>query len=95
MKTIKKRLIEISLSLAAISKQSACEKSIHHNHISTLLIWWAWRPISDMPVSHTNCKRFAYYLCQGITKISEMRLMNELVRDSIPKLGTAQFFELN
>jgi putative DNA methylase len=48
MNNIKKRLIEISLPLAAISKQSAREKSIRHGHISTLHIWWARRPLAAM-----------------------------------------------
>lgn len=39
-----KRLIEVSLPLAAISEQSAREKSIRHGHFSTLHIWWARRP---------------------------------------------------
>jgi len=44
------RLIEISLPLAAISKQSAREKSTRrgHGHISTLHIWWARRPLAAM-----------------------------------------------
>ncbi len=43
-----KRLIEVSLPLAAISVQSAREKSIRHGHISTLHIWWARRPLAAM-----------------------------------------------
>lgn len=43
-----KRLIELSLPLAAISEQSAREKSIRHGHISTLHIWWARRPLAAM-----------------------------------------------
>ncbi len=43
-----KRLIEVSLPLQAISKQSAREKSIRHGHISTLHIWWARRPLAAM-----------------------------------------------
>ena len=43
-----KRLIEVSLPLAAISAQSAREKSIRHGHISTLHIWWARRPLAAM-----------------------------------------------
>jgi len=42
---IKKRLIELSISLDAISAQSARENSIHHGHISTLHIWWARRAV--------------------------------------------------
>ena len=43
-----KRLIEDSLPLEAISRQSAREKSIRHGHISTLHIWWARRPLAAM-----------------------------------------------
>jgi len=43
-----KRLIEVSLPLAEISRQSAREKSIRHGHISTLHIWWARRPLAAM-----------------------------------------------
>ncbi|MBU0491437.1 MAG: DUF1156 domain-containing protein [Chloroflexi bacterium] len=46
--TTRKRLIEVSLPLAAISAQSAREKSIRHGHISTLHIWWARRPLAAM-----------------------------------------------
>ena len=41
-----RRLIELSIPLDAISKQSAREKSIRHGHISTLHIWWARRPLA-------------------------------------------------
>ena len=43
-----KRLIEDSLPLAAISKQSAREKSGAPGHISTLHTWWARRPLAAM-----------------------------------------------
>jgi len=46
--TDKRRLIEVSLPLKAISDQSAREKSIRHGHISTLHIWWARRPLAAM-----------------------------------------------
>ncbi len=48
MTNYRKRLIEVSLPLEAISKQSAREKSIRHGHISTLHIWWARRPLAAM-----------------------------------------------
>ncbi len=48
MRSTDKRLIEVSLPLAAISEQSAREKSIRHGHISTLHIWWARRPLAAM-----------------------------------------------
>src|SRR5262245_50585571 len=42
----RKKLIEISLPLAAINAESAREKSIRHGHPSTLHLWWARRPLS-------------------------------------------------
>jgi len=48
MTSDRKRLIEVSLPLEAISAQSAREKSIRHGHISTLHIWWARRPLAAM-----------------------------------------------
>jgi len=48
MKSDRKRLIELSLPLKAISEQSAREKSIRHGHISTLYIWWVCRPLAAM-----------------------------------------------
>ena len=44
----RKRLIQVSLPLAEISKQSTREKSIRHGHISTLHIWWARRPLASL-----------------------------------------------
>src|SRR5436305_4069987 len=41
-----KRLIEVALPLKEVSEQSVREKSIRHGHISTLHIWWAWRPLA-------------------------------------------------
>ena len=43
-----KRLIEDSLPLEAISRQSAREKSSGPGHISTLHTWWARRPLAGM-----------------------------------------------
>ena len=40
------RIIEREMPLAAISAQSAREKSIRHGHLSTLHIWWARRPLA-------------------------------------------------
>ena len=42
----KKKLIEVALPLAAISRASSREKSIRHGHPSTLHIWWARRPLA-------------------------------------------------
>ncbi len=42
----KKKLIEVTLPLEAINKESAREKSIRHGHPSTLHLWWARRPLA-------------------------------------------------
>src|SRR5262245_16633554 len=42
----KRKLIEVSLPLEAINKESAREKSIRHGHPSTLHPWWARRPLA-------------------------------------------------
>lgn len=42
----RKKLIEVSLPLAAINAESAREKSIRHGHPSTLHLWWARRPLA-------------------------------------------------
>src|SRR6516164_4556363 len=44
--TPRKKLIEVSIPLQAINKESAREKSIRHGHPSTLHIWWARRPLA-------------------------------------------------
>lgn len=41
-----KRLIEVDLPIKEISAHARREKSIRHGHISTLHIWWAWRPLA-------------------------------------------------
>jgi putative DNA methylase len=42
----RKKLIEVSIPLEAINKESAREKSIRHGHPSTLHPWWARRPLA-------------------------------------------------
>ena len=42
-----KKLIEVSLPLEAINRESAREKSIRHGHPSTLHLWWARRPLAS------------------------------------------------
>ena len=44
--TPRKKLIEVSIPLQAINKESAREKSIRHGHPSTLHLWWARRPLA-------------------------------------------------
>lgn len=41
-----KKLIEVSLPLEAINRESAREKSIRHGHPSTLHLYWARRPLA-------------------------------------------------
>lgn len=41
-----RKLIEVSLPLEAINRESAREKSIRHGHPSTLHLWWARRPLA-------------------------------------------------
>jgi putative DNA methylase len=42
----KRKLIEVSLPLEAINRESSREKSIRHGHPSTLHLWWARRPLA-------------------------------------------------
>jgi putative DNA methylase len=42
----KPKLIEVSIPLEDINKESAREKSIRHGHPSTLHLWWARRPLA-------------------------------------------------
>lgn len=44
---IKRKLIEVSLPLEDINRESAREKSIRHGHPSTLHMWWARRPLAS------------------------------------------------
>lgn len=64
----RRKLIEVSLPLEVINRESAREKSIRHGHPSTLHLWWARRPLAaaravlfaqlvDDPSSHPE--RFA------------------------------------
>lgn len=41
-----KRLAEVDFPIAAVSKHSAREKSVHRGHPSTLHLWWARRPLA-------------------------------------------------
>lgn len=42
----RRKLIEVSIPLETINKESAREKSIRHGHPSTLHLWWARRPLA-------------------------------------------------
>lgn len=44
--TSPRKLIEVSLPLEEINRESAREKSIRHGHPSTLHLWWARRPLA-------------------------------------------------
>ena len=46
MADYKPKLIEVALPLAAINKEAARERYIHHGHPSRLHIWWAPRPLA-------------------------------------------------
>ena len=46
MTSLKPKLIEVALPLAAINAEAAREKSIRHGHPSTLHLWWARRPLA-------------------------------------------------
>lgn len=43
---LRRKLIEVSLPLEDINRESAREKSIRHGHPSALHIWWARRPLA-------------------------------------------------
>lgn len=45
-RTIRRKLIEVSIPLEDINAESAREKSIRHGHPSTLHLWWARRPLA-------------------------------------------------
>src|ERR1043166_6761888 len=45
-KSVRKKLIEVSIPLEAINAASAREKSIRHGHPSTVHLWWARRPLA-------------------------------------------------
>jgi len=47
LSTPRRKLIEVSLPLEDINRESAREKSIRHGHPSTLHLWWARRPLAS------------------------------------------------
>lgn len=86
--TIKKKLIEVSLPLEAINRESAREKSIRHGHPSTLHLYWARRPLAtarailfsqlvDDPSS--NPEKFPTTEVQDKERMRLHRLIEELV----------------
>jgi putative DNA methylase len=44
--TVRKKLIEVSIPLEVINRESAREKSIRHGHPSTLHLWWSRKPLA-------------------------------------------------
>ena len=42
-----KRLAEVDVPIAEVSRHAAREKSIRHGHPSTLHLWWARRPLAS------------------------------------------------
>jgi putative DNA methylase len=42
----RRKLIEVSLPLEAINRESAREKSIRHGHPSTMHLWWSRKPLA-------------------------------------------------
>ena len=45
-RSVKKKLIEVSIPIEAINKASVRERSLRHGHPSTLHLWWARRPLA-------------------------------------------------
>lgn len=84
----KRKLIEVSLPLEDINRESAREKSIRHGHPSTLHLWWARRPLAaaravlfaqlvDDPSSHPD--RFPTPEAQAAERERLHGILRELV----------------
>ncbi len=84
----KRKLIEVSLPLEAINRESAREKSIRHGHPSTLHLWWARRPLAaaravlfaqlvDDPSSHPE--EFPTEEAQAV----ERERLHQIIRDLV------------
>jgi putative DNA methylase len=84
----RRKLIEVSLPLEEINRESAREKSIRHGHPSTLHLWWARRPLAaaravlfaqlvDDPSSHPE--RFPTPEAQA----AERERLHQIVRDLV------------
>ena len=90
----RKRLIEVSLPLKAISAQSAREKSIRHGHISTLHIWWARRPLAAMrahPLGRDAAVigeviEDSHCFVQMLTRFGGKRVVDWLSGDQLPRI---------
>ena len=91
----KRKLIEVSLPLEVINRESAREKSIRHGHPSTLHLWWSRKPLAtaravlfaqlvDDPSSHPD--RFPTEEAQAeererLHKLIERLVVWESIRD--------------
>lgn len=84
----RRKLIEVSLPLEEINRESAREKSIRHGHPSTLHLWWARRPLAaaravlfaqlvDDPSSHPD--RFPTDEAQA----AERERLHQIIRDLV------------
>lgn len=85
---IRRKLIEVSLPLEEINRESVREKSIRHGHPSTLHLWWARRPLAaaravlfaqlvDDPSSHPD--RFP----TGAEQAAERERLHQIIRDLV------------
>lgn len=85
---IRRKLIEVSLPLEEINRESAREKSIRHGHPATLHLWWARRPLAaaravlfaqlvDDPSSHPD--RFPTPEAQA----AERERLHQIIRDLV------------
>lgn len=88
MQAEKRKLIEVSMPLEVINRESAREKSIRHGHPSTLHLWWARRPLAaaravlfaqlvDDPSSHPD--RFPTEEAQADERARLHRIIEQLV----------------
>ena len=84
----RRKLIEVSLPLEEINRESAREKSIRHGHPSTLHLWWARRPLAaaravlfaqlvDDPSSHPE--KFPTPEAQA----AERERLHQIIRDLV------------
>src|SRR6478735_1395138 len=85
----KRKLIEVSMPLEVINRESAREKSIRHGHPSTLHLWWARRPLAaaravlfaqlvDDPSSHPD--QFPTEEAQAAERERLHRIIERLVK---------------
>lgn len=84
---VRRKLIEVSLPLDAINRNSAVEKNVRSGHPSTLHLWWARRPLAaaravlfaqlvDDPSSHPE--RFPDEIAQSAERDRLHALIEEL-----------------